>query len=132
VSSLEPAEIEERLRRGLAAFSEGDFDAAAALAADDIELIRPGGLGSVRGADAFRQWMEPDALEAMTVEILEVRIAGDKGLVEQRTTARGANSGIELDVHSWGVWTIGPDGLATRIELFLENQEAEALQAWGG
>ena len=76
--------------------------------------------------------MEPDALENMTVEILDVRVAGSKALVEQRATARGVGSGIELDVHSWGVWTMGPDGLATRIELFLDNEGERALEVWGG
>jgi hypothetical protein len=31
----------------------------------------------------------------------------------------------------WGVWTLDTDGRTTRIEVFLEHQEAEALEAAG-
>jgi ketosteroid isomerase-like protein len=132
VVALDPAEIEERVRRGTAAFSRGDYDAAVALAADDVELMRPGGLTPLRGAEAFRQWMEPDALEDMNIEVITVRVAGNKALVEQRTTARGAGSGIELNLMSWGVWTVGDDGLATRIEVWQEHEHEQALESWGG
>jgi ketosteroid isomerase-like protein len=130
--TIEPEEFEARLRRGLAAFSEGDFDATAALMADDIELVRPGGLGTLRGVATLRQWMEPDALEGMTIEAVDIQVAGDKALVKQRTTARGAGSGIELDLVSWGIWTIRPDGLLARIEVFQDYEKEQALEAWGG
>jgi hypothetical protein len=43
--------------------------------------------------------------------------------------ARGATSGIELDVVTWSVWTFDEKGLITRIELFLEHEEDKALEA---
>jgi hypothetical protein len=76
--------------------------------------------------------MEPDALEDMNIEVITVRVAGNKALVEQRTTARGAGSGIELNLMSWGVWTVGDDGLATRIEVWQDHEHEQALESWGG
>jgi hypothetical protein len=75
--------------------------------------------------------MEPDAFEEQVLEPLDMRFAGDKVLVRVRARARGAGSGIELDFESWTVWTFDADGLATRVEIFLDHQEADALKAAG-
>jgi len=124
-------EIIASLRRTYEAFSRGDFDAAIEIAHPEIEFVPPGGQGSRRGADAVRAWMEPDAFEEQQIQPREFRIKGDKVLVRQFTTARGAGSGIELDLENWAVWTLDDDGLATRIESFLIHEESEALAAAG-
>ena len=97
----------------------------------DIEFARPGGGSPLKGAEAMRAWMEPDALEEQKLEALEFRINGSKVLVRQNTRARGAGSGIELDVDTWVVWTLDDDGLVTRVEGFLAHEEADALEAAG-
>jgi hypothetical protein len=51
--------------------------------------------------------------------------------VRQHARARGAGSGIELDIEAWSVWTLDDEGLATRLEFFLNHQEAEAREAAG-
>ena len=123
-------EIINGLRRGYEAFNRADFDAVMELVHPEIELVRAGGQSSLRGADAVRAWMEPDALEDQRMEPLEFRVNGDKVLVHQNVRARGAGSGIELDVDAWVVWTFDDDGLVTRLEAFLD-QESEALNAAG-
>jgi hypothetical protein len=75
--------------------------------------------------------MEPDALEEQALELVDLTLAGDRVLVRVRVRLRGAGSGIELDVDAWTVWTFDADGLATRIEIFLDHEEAEALRAEG-
>jgi ketosteroid isomerase-like protein len=120
----------QKLRGAYTAFSEGDFDAALTYADPDFEFVPPVGAPH-RGVEQFRAWMEPDAFDAQTVEPLEFTIKGDKVLVRQRVRARGAGSGIELEAYSWGVWTVGPDGRAVRLQGFLENEEAEARKAAG-
>ncbi len=129
---LDPTDIEARLRNGFAAFNKGDYDTVVKEVAPDLEFLRPGSQPLLHGAAAFRQWLEPDALEVMTTEILDLRVAEDKVLLRQRTTARGAGSGIELDVASWTVWTLNADGLAKRIELYLDHEKEDALRSWGG
>jgi ketosteroid isomerase-like protein len=124
-------EIIASLRRSYDAFSRGDFDTAIQIAHPEIEFVPPGGQGSYRGADAVRAWMEPDAFEEQQIQPREFRINGNRVLVRQHTTARGAGSGIELDLENWVVWTLNEDGLATRVENFLPHQEDEALKAAG-
>jgi ketosteroid isomerase-like protein len=124
-------EIVASLRRIYEAFNRGDFDAAIAVAHPEIEFVPPGGQSSLRGAEAVRAWMEPDAFEEQQIEPVEFSIQGNKVLVRQHTRARGAGSGIELDIEIWAVWTLNDEGLATRVESFLPHQEAEALEAAG-
>ena len=121
----------EIVRQVYKAFNRGDFDAAIAVAHPEIEFVPPGGQSSLRGAKAVRAWMEPDAFDEQQIEPLEFSVQGNKVLVRQHTKARGAGSGIELDMEIWAVWTLNDDGLATRIESFLPHQEAEALKAAG-
>ena len=65
------------------------------------------------------------------IEPREFRGAGNKILISQRTKVRGAGSGIEAELDFFGVWTLDDAGLVTRIEIFLADQEAEALRAAG-
>jgi ketosteroid isomerase-like protein len=122
-------EIVASLRRIYEAFNRGDFDTAIAMAHPEIEYVPPGGQSSLRGAEAVRAWMEPDAFEDNQVEPLEFSIHDNKVLVRQHATARGAGSGIELDMEIWAVWTLNDDGLATRLEVYLPHQETEGQRS---
>jgi ketosteroid isomerase-like protein len=124
-------EIISTLRRTYEAYSRGDFDTAMEIAHPEIELVRPGGQSPLRGADAVRAWMDPEALEDQRAELLEFRINGNKALVRTRNRARGAGSGIEIDIELWAVWTLDDNGLATRIEGFLGHEKNDALEAAG-
>ena len=119
------------LRRFHDAFNRGDVEAVVQLVHPDIELVRPGGASSVKGAAALRQWMEPDAFEEQRVEPLDFRVKGDKVLVREHVTGRGAGSGIEVDVVGWFVWTLDDHGLVKETQVFLPHEEAEALEAAG-
>ena len=124
-------EIIASLRRTYDAFSRNDFDTAIEIAHPEIEFVSVGGQSSLSGADAVRAWMEPDAFEEQRIEPREFRIQGNKVLVRQHTRARGAGSGIELELDTWAVWTFDDDRRATRIEGFLSHQENEAIEAAG-
>ena len=87
----------DALRRTYEAFNRGDFDAAVEMAHPEIEFVPAGGQASLRGAEALRAWMEPDAFEEQRIEPLDFRVEGNKVLVRQHAQARGAGSGIELD-----------------------------------
>ena len=113
------------------AFNRGDFDAAMEIAHPEVEFIPPGGQSPMRGAEAFRAWMEPDAFEEQRVEPLEFRTNGNRVLIKEHIRARGATSGIGLDFDAWAVWTLNDDGLVTRVEGFLPHQESAALEAAG-
>jgi ketosteroid isomerase-like protein len=125
-------EIIETLRGGYDAFNRGDYDAVAQLMHPEVVFVRPGAEPELRGIDAFRAWMEPDAFESQTSEVKEFEIGDRKVLVHQRTSARGAGSGIEMEIDSWAVWTFGDDRRITRIEAYLDHEEAEARRAFEG
>jgi hypothetical protein len=97
----------------------------------DIEFVRPGGQSPLKGGAALREWMEPDAFEEQRVEPLDFRVKGDKVLVREHVTGRGAGSGIEVDIVTWIVWTLDDHGLVKEVHGFLPHQEAEALEAAG-
>ena len=120
----------ETIRRTYEAFSRGDFETARKLAHPKAVLVPPGGQSPLRG-EAVRVWMEPDAIAEQRSEPRGFRVNGDKILVHQHTWSRGAGSGIELEADFWTVWTFDKDGLVTRIEVFLVDQEGEALDAAG-
>jgi ketosteroid isomerase-like protein len=124
-------EIIARLRGFYEAFNRGDFDAATEVAHPEIEFVRAMGQPPLRGADALRAWMQPDAFEEQQMEALEFSVNGNRVLVRQSSRARGAGSGIEVDVAFWSVWTLNDDGLATRLEFYLEDRRDEALEAAG-
>jgi hypothetical protein len=63
-------------------------------------------------------------------DALDFEACGNQVLIRQRTRARGAASGIELDVETWAVFTFN-DGLIARGEVFALEQEADAREAAG-
>ena len=121
----------DRLRRTYAAFNRGDFDDAVSIGHPDVEYVPVGGLAAHRGIASLRKWMEPDAFEEQTIEPVEFFPSGSKVLVKQRLKARGAGSGIEMEIESWAVWTFDDGGLVTRIEAYLDHEEAEARESAG-
>jgi ketosteroid isomerase-like protein len=127
---LSDEEIIETLRRGYDAYNRRDYDAVAKLLHPDVVFVRPGAEPDLRGVDAFRAWMEPDAFESQASEPREIEIGDQKILVHQRTSARGAGSGIEMEIDSWAVWTFDENRRITRIETYLEHEEAEARRAF--
>ena len=124
----------EVARRWLEAISGGseDFDRALALVHPDIVFVPPGDQPPYRGAESLRRWMEPDAFEAQVVKTFEPVVVTERRILgRQRVMARGAASGIEMDVISWSVWTFDEEGLITRIELYLDHEEDRAREAAG-
>ena len=129
---LTDEELIDRLRRAYEAFNRGDFDTAVEIAHPDVVFVPPGNQGDLRGAEAFRRWMEPDAFESQVIEPLEFQVAGNRVLVRQHATGRGAGSGIELEVTAMTLWTLDEDGRVTRLEAFLPHEDDEARRALRG
>jgi ketosteroid isomerase-like protein len=124
----------EVARRWLEAISGGskDFDRALALVHRDIVFVPPGDQPPYRGAESLRRWMEPDAFQEQVVKTFEPVVVTDRTILgRQVVMARGAASGIELDVTTWSVWNFDEDGLITRIEIYLDREEDKARKAAG-
>src|SRR3954454_20330774 len=129
--SEENAEIPARGRHYYDAYNRGDFDAAMEWIHPEIELLPAGGQPPITGAADYRAWLEPDAFESQVIEPLEIRLHRSRVLIHQRSTIRGSGSGIEAEFLSWAVLTLDDAGLTLRIEIYLEHEEAEALEAAG-
>jgi ketosteroid isomerase-like protein len=127
--SVSEEDLVERLRRTYELFNAEDFDAAIEMAHPDIVFVRAGGQTEMRGADALRAWMEPDAFESQLIEPEEFEVAGSRVLVRQHATARGAVSGIEVEIESWTLWTFDDDGKVTHMAFYLLHEEDEARGA---
>jgi ketosteroid isomerase-like protein len=120
----------ERVRREFERFNRGDFDGLREFIADDVLVERVGDLPALHGWDAFRQMLEPDAFEWMRIHPRDWVVNGDKLLLHADIHARGAGSGIEMDIEGWMVWTFS-DGIVTRIASFQEEEDARAAAGLG-
>ncbi len=122
----------ETARQWLKAVGSVDFDAALALVRSDVEFVPPGDQPAYRGAESIRRWMEPDAFVEQVIEPLDFTVAQDGRILgRQHIRARGAASGIEMDIITWSVWTFDESGLIIRVEVFLPHEEARARKAAG-
>ncbi|HKH22170.1 MAG TPA: nuclear transport factor 2 family protein [Solirubrobacterales bacterium] len=127
--ALTSEQLVEQLKLNSDAINRGDFDSAIQLADPDIVFVRPGGLPQLRGAEAVRAWMEPDAFESQRYELLDHQAEGNRVLTRQRTIAKGAGSGIEMEIESLSVWTFSDEGKVTRVEAFTPAEEDAARRA---
>ena len=75
--------------------------------------------------------MEPGRLRVPASRTPELREVGQKVLARTRDKIRGAGSGIEIEFLAWAVWTFNEAGRTIRLEIYLEHEEAEALEAAG-
>ncbi len=127
---LTEEEIAAILRRSFDAFNRGDFQGATALSHPEIELFRTWEQTPLRGPTAMRDWMQPDAFTEQHAELTEiVSCTGNSALARQSFSAKGAGSGIDFGIVSWGVWSFDDDGLVTRIEFFLDHEGEKAREA---
>ena len=123
-------EIVQRVREGFAALSREDFDEVVSLLHPDIEYIPVGGQPPLRGRDAMREWMEPSAFSAQVLEPREISVHGNKVLVRLHSRARGAASGIEVEVESWSVLTLDEELRITRsVTYFLRDEDLARADA---
>ena len=79
----------------------------------------------------MREWMEPDAFEEQRIEPLQFEVNGNRVLMCQRTHARGAESGIELDIETWTVFTFDDDGLIARGEVYSSSRKTKPAEPPG-
>src|SRR3954447_16325858 len=115
----------ELMQQGFERYNEGDFDGLREFIADDVIVDRVGALPTIRGWEAFRQMVEPDAFEWQRIYPREWEVNGDRAGLHGKIHAKGAGSGIEMDMDGWMVWTVA-DGIVTRIASFTEEGSARA------
>lgn len=116
----------ELISAGITAVNEGDFDRFADMFAVDAELQRAGPFGTLRGREAIRAWIDPDAVEIVGVTVTALRRSGDHILATCDVRIRGMGSGAEVATTTYLVLTFRNDRV---IRLAIYFQQAEALAA---
>ncbi len=117
----------ERIKAGLAAFNEGDYERVLERWAEDAEIRRLGGAETLRGKEAIRNWLTPDTVEQRG-EPTEFRENGERILVTCDWRVRGTGSGIEVATKVFLLFTVRGDKVI-RLEPY--QDEKEALEAAG-
>jgi len=120
----------EIVRNAFAAFEQGDIEGVLRLCDEDIVITQPPDLPGVspeqrghRGVlDALAIW--PEQWDEYRIELLRVDPApGGKVFVAQRSSGRGKQSGIEVDMDFSFVFTIR-EGKISEWRLFMHEEQA--------
>jgi uncharacterized protein len=124
---------EQRLRRGYAALSRGDYEAIRELLDPEIVLRdRPEvpDAGSYRGFEGMLSTLRDtsESFEEFRLEPTEFFEQGDKVVVFLVMTGRGRTSGVPVEERIAHLWTLR-EGLAVELQAF--TVQADALEAAG-
>jgi ketosteroid isomerase-like protein len=120
----------EIVRNAFAAFEQGDIEGVLRLCDEDIVITQPPDLPGVspeqRGhggvLEALAIW--PEQWDEYRIELLRVDPApGGKVFVAQRSSGRGKQSGIEVDMDFSFVFTIR-EGKISEWRLFMHEEQA--------
>jgi uncharacterized protein len=125
----------EIVRNAFAAFERGDLEGVLRVCDEDIVITQPPDLPGVspeqrghRGVlDALAIW--PEQWDEYRIELLRVDPApGGRVFVAQRSSGRGKQSGVEVEMDFTFVFTIR-EGKISEWRLFM--QEEQAIEAAG-
>ena len=123
-----PGSISELIEAGVHAFNGEDHERLLDLLTEDVEWKRVDGLpdegGTLHGREEVRAFLEPEVFDRSRFEVLEVVEGEDIALVHGVFHARGAGSGIELDVETYVVYFVR-DGRSHRVENWRRREDAE-------
>ncbi len=119
----------ELIRAGIAAINEGDYDGAADMFAIDAEVQRVDQFGIVRGREAIRKWLAPDAMEQQAA-VTALEESGDHVLATCDLRIRGTGSGVEVANTFYVVFTFRGTQVS-RMEVYLHQVEAAAAAGLG-
>jgi ketosteroid isomerase-like protein len=121
----------ELVRAGFEAFNAGDIAAVLELLDPEIEVFTAPGLinaGTFHGHAGFLEWAQGwlEAWESTVNEIERLHPIGeDRVVVEAHQRARGAGSGIDVEMDNTWLFEIR-NGKATRLHLYDDREEAFA------
>jgi ketosteroid isomerase-like protein len=119
----------ELIRAGVDAMNEGDYDRAADMFAIDAEVQRVDQFGIVRGREAIRRWLVPDAIEQQGA-VTALEESGDHILATCDLRIRGTGSGIEVANTAYLVFTFRGTQVS-RLEVYFQQAEAAAAAGLG-
>ncbi len=120
----------ELVRRGFDDYARDGWEAMLPLLHPEFEAITPPELamepGTYRGEEGMRRYFQSfeEAMEDIRFLVDgELLDGGDRVFVPIRLTARGKETGIEVEQRMFMVWTVR-GGKAIRLEAFASREEA--------
>ena len=127
-------ENEEIVRNAFDAFSRDDIEGVLRLCHENIVVTQPpelpGASPEQRGhsgvLEAFEIW--PEQWDDYRIEILRMADHGDHVLVTARTSGRGKQSGVEVEMDFTFVFTVQNEKI---VEMKIFMREDQALEAAG-
>jgi ketosteroid isomerase-like protein len=120
----------ELIKAGIAAMMEGNYDGAADMFAVDAEVQRVDQFGIVRGREAIRKWLAPDAIEPVQAAVTALEESGDHVLATCHLRIRGTGSGVEVANTLYVVFTFRGRQVS-RMEVYFQRAEAAAAAGLG-
>ena len=131
---MDPA-LEERIRKGYAAFVAGDLDATLEHFAPDVSYVNPEyalDAGTREGRASMREGLETlhDQFAFDSIEIEEIVEGDDVAVLMVKVQAKGRHSGIPLEQTFTHVWR-GRGDQAVSFEWFLTREEGLAAAGLG-
>jgi ketosteroid isomerase-like protein len=122
----------EIVRSGFDAFARGDTEGVLRLCDENIVVTQPQELPGVspqqRGhsgvLDAFEIW--PEQWDAYRIEILRIADHGDHVLVTARTSGRGKQSGVDVEMDFSFIFTVRNEKIVAMRIFVREDQALEA------
>jgi uncharacterized protein len=119
-------------REGFEAFNRGDVEAVLSMLSPDVEVhsvADVGEAGTYHGRDGYLAWTRIwlDAWEDFTIEMGEIEQVDERNvLIPSVQRGRGKGSGLEVTQEAVYLFTIGDDGLVTRLHLYPDREAALA------
>ena len=120
----------DTVRRMYAAYAEGDFETGLACLDPDIEFSQPDdepGGGTYHGhagvIAAFSKWT--GAWHEYRVEVEELSDLGGSVLARTRHFGRGKDSGVEVEMQIFQIWTVR-QGKVVRARMYYDEADARA------
>jgi ketosteroid isomerase-like protein len=117
----------ENLKAGFDAYNDGDFERLLELWDEDVEIVGLLVAKSLRGKEAARSWLVPEAIDQRG-EPMEFRDLGERVFATCNWHIHGRGSGVDVDTKLYMLFTMRA-GKVARMEVF--GDEQEALQAAG-
>jgi ketosteroid isomerase-like protein len=118
----------EALKESFDAYNSEDFERVLELYEEDVELVGLLVSGeSLRGKEAIRSWLVPEAIDQRG-EPIEFRDLGGRVLVTCDWHIHGRGSGVDVDTRLYFLFTMRV-GKVARVDVF--GDEQEALEAAG-
>jgi hypothetical protein len=125
---VSPSDREERVREGIRALFEPDFELLARIATNDVTFRS--GLAAIEGRtyegeEGLREYLADlaDTFDSFEREVVDVTDLGDRALARLRVHAVGRGSGVVVDAEYWLVaWFEGD--LIRWVERFDDRDEA--------